>query len=362
MEYGWSESYFFTVKKQLKDFLKVNQIDFSDDISNEQKVRNVYFVYEILRSYDFNLNSWADIKTSQKIKSRAFVTYLIQNQLIDAHFERQVESMLMIIDLCQYQQIGVDELLINLDASSVWHDVAKHLEHSNSIQFIIFFLLSEDFLQIDRMNELELTSSLVNVFERVFSHMARTQLQEAQPVGKIKKQLFLILLAGYLRPNFVEYDMFQLRKRYFIDNSPVAFYIADSLREHFQIETQSTVSMRTFIRLCVLLEQNELLPEKNNISVYLSFSAGTALTEWLATQIRSFQWMDVEVTNDPNLADIILSDYMFTDETKKRTIIWLEPPTPEDWYLFGEQVIEIKKDKMTLFLQEMRENELNYEV
>lgn len=82
-----------------------------------------------------------------------------------------------------------------------------------------------------------------------------------------------------------------------------------------------------------------------NVNIFIDFSRGEMYTDYITKNIQSYRDLNIKIQNQINQkTDIIVSDFK-TTEAKYRQIIWKNPPSPSDWRLFADAVLEVKKEK-----------------
>ncbi|MCI1819261.1 helix-turn-helix domain-containing protein [Carnobacterium maltaromaticum] len=92
----------------------------------------------------------------------------------------------------------------------------------------------------------------------------------------------------------------------------------------------------------------QIFPSKffmETIYVCLDFSLGSYYTNIIETNLKSFNFFNIEVTSYVHeKTDLFISDYIYKN-IKLPSLVWNMPPTAKDWANVGEFLVRIKNEK-----------------
>ncbi|MDB7088864.1 hypothetical protein PM729_14390, partial [Enterococcus mundtii] len=81
------------------------------------------------------------------------------------------------------------------------------------------------------------------------------------------------------------------------------------------------------------------------VYVCVDFSLGNLYTNFIQNQIQGFKNLNIIVENRlTSKTDIFVSDSVI-ENLSITQIIWKRPPTPNDWEVFGDAIIDVKRQR-----------------
>jgi hypothetical protein len=94
-----------------------------------------------------------------------------------------------------------------------------------------------------------------------------------------------------------------------------------------------------------ILSSNLPIKSSDNVLICVAFSGGVSTTRWIMQNIKNLNYLNVTLTNNlTDDVDIYISDTPIKNSPIKQ-ILWIKPPTPNDWFLLGELITKVKQDK-----------------
>lgn len=263
-----------------------------------------------------------------------------------SHGHNLIEPMIS-VDVFNSDQIRVISKDLSLVIS---HDEWK---------WLFSFLYCEELLLLDEKvnNNIQLFEELNScgmaekVVTTIFRNFTFEELDFSRQsyIKKLTRKLSVINLKNRLfyqgTDTFISDDTFL----YFSENFPSLLRSINSIIEEFAKEQRIKNSgMLRRIYYDYLLAVLNIFPvSKLTTAVYVcvEFSHGSDYTKYVTTQIEEFRHINIVIqTNVTAKTDLYISDFALP-EIKCKQIIWKNPPTPEDWEVFGDTVIWIKHSK-----------------
>lgn len=94
-----------------------------------------------------------------------------------------------------------------------------------------------------------------------------------------------------------------------------------------------------------ILSSNLSIKSTDHVLICVAFSGGINTTRWIMQNITNLNYLNVTLTKDlTDDVDIYISDTPIKNSPMQQ-VVWIKPPTPNDWFLLGELITKVKQTK-----------------
>ncbi|RRG17337.1 hypothetical protein D3P96_08305 [Weissella viridescens] len=215
------------------------------------------------------------------------------------------------------------------------------------------FLMTENLFPLNEFSytQFQDRSKFEYIYMLTYDEISPLLLENNEP-SLVKKILLIIsemiFIAQYAH-DFPETIHLLVPKTYFNEIYPSLTHALVSLFNMFKNEKLvGKNDDRLFLLICAQLVSSDLnLENIDPVSICVDFTGGYAINEWIRCQITNFVGLNLRLKNiTAESADIYLGDFAQSN-LKTEQIIWTKPPTPKDWYQFGQAIVQIKRKKLS---------------
>ncbi|WP_251867499.1 hypothetical protein [Enterococcus malodoratus] len=82
------------------------------------------------------------------------------------------------------------------------------------------------------------------------------------------------------------------------------------------------------------------------IDVFVDFSQGKEYTKFIIKQIEGFKDLNLAIGDRLTSHTEILVSNCVVPRFKGKQIVWKNPPAPSDWEVFGDSIVQVKKERL----------------
>lgn len=299
-------------------------------------------VVAIITAYQHHFQH--QLAPTQKVKLRIFLKIWLkrlQNKcyLSSDHFAAQAANVRGQSFLTEVKQLLAPAIVLS---DSELHD-------------LYFFLLSQEMVQLDSEQELIRLFPTANLLtDHVLERLHKQKIIENQ------NQLDWRGLRHSLLGIHIQYTSFYIEPTTFTDEKKVKFFqdlypafdfvIHDFLqylneKQLLPLSTASRVNLYFSYMFSLI---NAIPPELvvDRVHIFVDFSQGCLYTDYVKKSLDAFNHANLVLeTALSDHIDLYISDF-FSKEVTAPQIIWQDPPTPTDWSLLADMILNLKQRKL----------------
>lgn len=157
------------------------------------------------------------------------------------------------------------------------------------------------------------------------------------------------LMTFYIEPiTFIDNDQIHFFQELYPTFDVIISAFIQQLQNHFQ--ERLTTDIATNLYYSYMFAFINYVPAeqlKDRITVCVDFSYGNLYSDYVTTNLVTFNNAHLVVTNNlDDHFDLYLSDF-YSQDVHVPEVIWQNPPTPTDWAELGDLVVTLKQNKVT---------------
>ncbi|PIO83831.1 hypothetical protein BSQ39_09745 [Loigolactobacillus backii] len=206
----------------------------------------------------------------------------------------------------------------------------------------------------------ELTSKMTMPLAYSWATDLMTQVKQSQMLLDNDALKTTTLESAILRIN-IQFTTFYVEPTTFISLDQVSFFketypLFDQVISHFiqTLHSNTTIKMGQndsvnlyFSYMFAFINNIPINLLRNMVYICVDFSQGKLYTDYVIRTLTAFSNAHIMIERIPSPeTDIYLSDF-YNNSVQQIQITWRNPPTPLDWSLLGDTIIDCKKQKMT---------------
>lgn len=359
----------YLLKTQLEEYLNKYEIKISSEltfIGDEKKIRMLLFNFYFVRFSGLTFPFTSGIKElanklSLQIKENLRIQ-ISETQSLKLLFFSAVtfqrlhhQASLSIATQQKFTVPQTESILASLQNFFTAYTTLSDELISNEIQFILAFLISEDFIAFNKeqlhfeTDEIIVqATSVTNLFMEQMTTYFKKDLPKnnyyhvEQEIFRIHWQIFYFEL--------IETDTFLSNDCQFIKESYPDFYhfvtsFIDILQKDLEDFKDYIIPYLFNKYHFALIKWVPNFYVTDPIYVCIDFSFGKTYNHFISKNIESFQFLNIQIENFmSDKTDLYLSNLHIPNMTCE-SLIWSAPPSASDWELFGNKIVAIKNKK-----------------
>ena len=364
-----SRSKAYTIKKELADVFDGTSIEISEGrfIGEESEIRKVFFevyhfffngfefpfdltirekeqeIFEVVRS---SLNLESILTRMIKLEIFLAIVYIRIKQ------KMYIQKIDVVFDEEALTQLRKTLLLVENKLNTMTKIPSAY--HRAEQDWLILFLISEECIPFKDYQRALLPNErlyqLSGQQKETFFNGVALDLQsvnqkevEASLFSELILVNFKLWYSNQSRVTFVSEE----QKQYFAEVYPqfhsiaLAFLAIAKSEQSIRIEQMEEAGIYYDYMFAIISSIPQRLL-KDKVYVCVDFSRGESYSEFISQNILAFQGLNIVIQKKvSNQTQIYVSDFML-DKLNCEQIIWKNPPTDEDWLLFGDSVVKVR--------------------
>lgn len=232
----------------------------------------------------------------------------------------------------------------------------EHLELSTAeADYIFSFLLTQGFLGLNDVQYVEHNFPTATTISQKFVEMVLTKDVLTADTDISNTGLYHQLLAVNL-----QFTTFYVEPTTFISSEQVSFFrdlypTFDLIIRDFLGVLKTMISFKLSDRMIVNLYFSYMfclintIPTtymKDRVFICVDFSEGQLYTNYVIKSLKAFNHAHIVIQKNITTAtDIYISDFR-SMKVKAPQVIWLDPPTSQDWSELADLILEIKQEQL----------------
>lgn len=347
-------------QRTIKKFLSKHNLEIKNGkvVGNETIIRNLIF------SVFFDIYNGIELPFTEEIRNQIkslseYLTFLFHLRL--SKTEQVKLNLLIGILICREKNgfsLSKEEdffiFLTSSDIQLVIDKIADFLSIEDEtkkcieIRYLLGFLKSlgvdevpvviqaSKFEDIDEIS-INLASKITSEL-KINEHKNRISFENKLIALNRYRQIFDFTLSSFASSN---------QRDYFLESYPkLSKAVTRALticKEQLHFSDETIVNQLFFEYVFLLINHFAFI----EIPVYVcvDFSLGNLYTNFIQNQIQGFKNLNIIVENRlTSKTDIFVSDSVI-ENLSITQIIWKRPPTPNDWEVFGDAIIDVKRQR-----------------
>lgn len=225
---------------------------------------------------------------------------------------------------------------------------------TNEQDYLYSFLLTQGFVEIDDEKIGAYFPLAVEITERFLSYAKEQRFLKA-PDDLTNWPVYSQLLQVNL-----QFTTFYIEPTTFISAQQIGFFtglypVFDVLIRDFikllrrELDFQFSERMIVNLYFSYMFTLINTIPEtatKDRVCVCVDFSEGTLYSNYVVKSLTAFNHANIVIQRDlDDQTDIYISDCHASD-IKVPQVIWLDPPTPQDWSALSDLILTCKQERL----------------